>query len=449
MDKKLQVVYKNIDEIVPYVNNTKKHPQSQIDKIKASIKEFGMCNPILIHNNTIIAGHGRYEALRQLGYKEVPTIDLSHLSETQRKAYIIADNRIGEYAIWDNELLAIELSELDSIGFDLETIGIDSSELDEILEDFEVNSDIMKNEEKKYESIKLNEVFGMPPFSVLDTKKKEWQDRKREWKKLINDNGESRKATLFNENDDDVSKKLVNESNGVSILDPVMSELMVLWFSNKGYKVFDPFAGDSVFGFVSSYLGREFIGIELREEQVKHNQNRVDKFCLNAKYICDTSENMDKHIENNSMDLIFSCPPYADLEVYSDNPKDLSNMTHEDFFKTYKVILQNTFKKLKYNRFAIIVIGEVRGKDGNYIGIVPKTIEIMEEAGFKYYNELILVNVISTLAMRVAKQMKATRKIGKHHQNILVFLKGDSKKATENLGDIYFDEELFNIGGGE
>ncbi|MEA2092186.1 MAG: ParB/Srx family N-terminal domain-containing protein [Campylobacterota bacterium] len=130
---KLEITYKPIDKIVGYVNNTRIHPQSQIEQIKASIKEFGMCNPIGIHNDTILFGHGRWEALKQLDYKEVPTIDLSHLSEAQKKALIIADNKIGENAEWDEDLLQIELLEIDEMGFDYSDI----MEFDFDVEDFD------------------------------------------------------------------------------------------------------------------------------------------------------------------------------------------------------------------------------------------------------------------------------------------------------------------------
>lgn len=140
-DLKLQIVYKPINSIVGYVNNTRVHPQEQINQIKASIKEFGMCTPIGIHNDTIVYGHGRWEALKQLDYKEVPTLDLSHLTEAQRKAFTIADNKIGDNSSWDEDLLQLELMTLDELGFDYSNLGfdfdIDIEELDD--EDFEPN----------------------------------------------------------------------------------------------------------------------------------------------------------------------------------------------------------------------------------------------------------------------------------------------------------------------
>ena len=102
-DLKLQIVYKPINSILGYINNTRVHSQEQIDQIKSSIIEFGMCTPIGIHNDTIVYGHGRHEALKQLGYDEIPTLDLSHLTEAQRKAFTIADNKIGDNSSFDEE----------------------------------------------------------------------------------------------------------------------------------------------------------------------------------------------------------------------------------------------------------------------------------------------------------------------------------------------------------
>jgi hypothetical protein len=101
--------------------------------------------------------------------------------------------------------------------------------------------------------------------------------------------------------------------------------------------------------------------------------------------------------------------------------------------------LQNTYAKLKDNRFAVIVMGEVRGKKGSYIGTIPKTIEIMESAGYSYYNEIVLINSAGTLPLRAGKAMQATRKVGKMHQNVLVFVKGNPKAAAEDLGEIKVD----------
>jgi DNA modification methylase len=131
----VKITQKKVTELIPYVNNSRTHSDTQVAQIAASIKEFGWTNPILVDGtNGIIAGHGRLLAARKLGYKEVPTIELADLTETQRKAYVIADNRLALNAEWDNQLLTIELNELLADGFSLDLLGFDPKEIAALLE---------------------------------------------------------------------------------------------------------------------------------------------------------------------------------------------------------------------------------------------------------------------------------------------------------------------------
>lgn len=287
----------------------------------------------------------------------------------------------------------------------------------------------------------MSDFFGVAPFSILNTTDKEWINRKQRWNKLINDNGQARKNVLAGS---DSEKDVMNNMNGSSILDAVLAELMIKWFTEENYKTFDPFAGDTIFGFISGYLKRPFEGIELRQEQVDFNQEQCDRELLDCKYICDTSENMDNYIENESKDFIFSCPPYADLEVYSDLKEDLSTMSHDDFFVVYKKVLQNTYSKLKNDRFAVIVTSEVRNKKGEYIRLVPNTINIMVEAGYIYYNDIILMNSVGTLPMRTGRHMNSGRKIGRRHQNVLVFYKGNPNNIKNNFSELIPKNEYYD-----
>ena len=131
----IQIQEKLVSELIPYVNNSRTHSDEQVAQIAASIKEFGWTNPILVDgDNGIIAGHGRLMAARKLGHKEVPTIELKDLTETQKKAYIIADNRLALNAGWDNEMLTIELNDLLADGFALDILGFDPKEIAALLE---------------------------------------------------------------------------------------------------------------------------------------------------------------------------------------------------------------------------------------------------------------------------------------------------------------------------
>nr|WP_244153654.1 site-specific DNA-methyltransferase [Sulfitobacter delicatus] len=123
-----------MSELVPYVNNARTHSEAQVALIAGSIRAFGFNNPVLVDGaNGIIAGHGRVLAARQLGLTEVPVIELAHLTDAQKRAYILADNKLAEQAGWDRELLALELGDLGELGIDLEDLGFDGRDLDDLL----------------------------------------------------------------------------------------------------------------------------------------------------------------------------------------------------------------------------------------------------------------------------------------------------------------------------
>ena len=126
----MKITQKKVTELIPYVNNSRTHSDEQVAQIAASIKEFGWTNPILVDGkNGIIAGHGRLLAARKLGHKEVPTIELSELTDAQKRAYIIADNKLALNAGWDDEVLKLEIQQLNDLNFDLTLLGFDEVEL--------------------------------------------------------------------------------------------------------------------------------------------------------------------------------------------------------------------------------------------------------------------------------------------------------------------------------
>ena len=238
-----------------------------------------------------------------------------------------------------------------------------------------------------------------------------------------------------------------SEQSGTSIFDPVLCELAYRWFCPPGGLVLDPFAGGSVRGIVAAKLGRKYVGIDLSARQIEANMEQAARICGNNKplwHIGDSRE-IDALCPDVQADFIFSCPPYADLEVYSDNPQDLSTMPYPVFLKAYQEIIKKSCALLKENRFACFVIGEVRDSKGHYYQFVPDTIKSFTACGLKYYNEAILVTAVGSLPIRVGRQFEAGRKLGKTHQNVLVFIKGDAKKGTADIGPVQFGE----IGGGD
>ena len=430
----------NTADLVPYARNSRTHSPAQIDKIAASIREFGFLNPIITDGqNGIVAGHGRVLAAQKLGLETLPTIDAAHLTEAQRRAYVIADNRLALDAGWDDEMLRVELKDLGAVDFDLTLTGFD---LDELANLFDTGS--LDGEEGEGDNegstASLADKFGIAPFSVLNAREGWWQNRKRAWLAIGIKSELGRDADSYSLNGDSKLKYdyLPEIESGTSIFDPVLCELAYSWFSPQSGTILDPFAGGSVRGIVASRLGRQYIGVELREEQVAANKTQGDDLCSDPMPVWHTgdSRNIDRICADVQADMVFSCPPYADLEVYSDDPNDLSTLKYEEFKPAYFDIIAKACAQLKDNRFACFVVGDVRDKKGNYYNFVGDTVEAFKAAGLHFYNEAILVTSVGSLPIRVGRQFASGRKLGKTHQNVLVFVKGDGKKATQACGEV-------------
>ena len=273
------------------------------------------------------------------------------------------------------------------------------------------------------------------PFSILDTRTKEWQDRKRYWVQ-----GYGIQSELGRE--DTESRSRFWEDNTVSIFDATLCEKMYDWFCPKEGRILDPFAGGSVRGIVATEMGYIYNGIDLSDEQIEANKKQSSK----PIWIQGDSEWVIDTIHDNTQDFVFTCPPYYDLEKYTDNPADLSNMDEDSFDTKYYSILNKAAKKLKNNRFFAVVVSEVREqsltgnyKIGKYKGLVWKTIRACEEAGLHFYNDMILFNSQHQASRVVDTYFERNRKIASVHQNILVFVKGNPDLATEVItnGDIF------------
>lgn len=294
----------------------------------------------------------------------------------------------------------------------------------------------------------LADKYIVPPFSVLDTKQGYFISRVSFWKKFgikseLGRGGENEKFAKCNPV---IGEKYGRKIQETSIFNPALCEIMYRWFSPEGGYILDPFAGGSVRGVVAAAVGRKYTGIDLSERQIEANKQNFSeiktKFNLERpNWICGDSNKIDELV-SGEFDFIFSCPPYFNLEVYSDKAEDISAAkTYEDFLATYKSIIKKSCDKLKENRFAAFVVSEVRGNDGAFVGFVPDTVKAFTEAGLKFYNEIILLDKIGTLPIRAGKTFNAGRKVGRAHQNVLLFYKGNLNKIHDIFGN-YFKEDL-------
>ena len=183
-------------------------------------------------------------------------------------------------------------------------------------------------------------------------------------------------------------------------------------------------------------MGLDYLGIELRQEQVDANRiqfGRIGgKHGATAEWIQGDSNKVLDRLGDEYYDFLLTCPPYGDLEVYSDHPDDISNMPSNKFDEIYASIMAKALSHMAKNTFVAVVVGDYRDRSGYLCNFVSKTIEACEVFGFRLFNEIILQNVVGTLALRVARQWEVNRKIGKMHQNVLIFYNGDPTKMKDH-----------------
>lgn len=288
--------------------------------------------------------------------------------------------------------------------------------------------------------------FLFPPFTTLDARSGEWQERKRKWAAMGIRGEEGRSDTMifdvgagargFDTYRVKEGAKPTSDEQGTSLFDPVLCELAYRWWSPPGGLVLDPFAGGSVRGIVAGESGRAYWGGELRAEQVEANRRQAEDIGTSPRpaWVCGDSRETVPGAP--AADFVFSCPPYGDLERYSDRPDDLSAMDWPAFLLAYREIVAASVAKLRRDRFACFVVGDFRDARGVYRNFVSETIRAFLDAGADLYNEAILLTAVGSASMRVSRQFSAGRKLCKVHQNVLVFVKGDGRRAADACGPV-------------
>jgi hypothetical protein len=299
----------------------------------------------------------------------------------------------------------------------------------------------------------LTSRFVVPPFSVLDGRAGYWQERKAQWLALgikselgrgetpgalpltgyagqVNRENYSRRQADLRSNLTGASplpewadNGTAHMTPGTSIFDPVLCEIAYRWFCPPRGHVLDPFAGGSVRGIVAAMLGHPYVGLDLSRAQVEANRTQADGLLANGSYPPPI------WLQGDSARM-------SSLEVYGNDPGELSAMgTYAEFLQAYRRIIALAAERLRPDRFAVWVIGEVRDKDGFQRGLVPDTIRAFADAGLRLYNEAVLVTPVGTLALRAPRQFISGRTMGRSHQSVLVFWNGARRPAWKEYAD--------------
>lgn len=413
-------------ELKPWAENPRFN-EGAVPKLMKLIEAHGFAGVIVATPDGVIrAGHTRFKAVQKLGWLEIPVEWKNFPTKEAAEEYALADNKSAEWADWNHELLGKLFKrrrEIDLGGLMART-GFTKGQIRFV-------------NEKGTGAFAgtLRERFGQAPFSVFNTMSGDWPERKRTWLGLGIQSEIGREGQVHQKNTlPEARGKGMTEK---SVFDPVLTELMYEWFSPPGGQVVDPFAGGSVRGIVAAVLGRRYWGCDLGKEQVVANreqqaeiwgQNPKEGWSKPEWVVGDATKRLK---EAPQADLLFSCPPYGDLEKYGNGTADLSEMPYEAFCRAYASIVRLAAGRLKPNRFAVFVVGNYRnGPHGFYRDLVGVTVRAFKAAGLGYYNEGVLLNPLGTLPMRIPRAFEAARKLGKAHQNVLIFTKGSPKLAT-------------------
>ena len=407
--------------------NPRHKSEHVLKTVRESLKDYGWLQPIVINThqcercgdrrNIIVGGHRRLEAAIANEEREVPVVKVDLHLEDEKRANLRL-NAQEKFRKTDLALLFEELHKLDANK--ATTLGFSAQDAVELLY------------AARYANSPLHgilaEKFLIPPFSIFDSRQEYWQKRKRLWKEVMGSLAETREMLLA-KGENNILMRGINE--GVSQFDPVLTEVIYQWFIPEGGAILDPFAGGQTRSFVASTLGFAYHGVEIRQEQIDVNKRAIELAGIEKKpvFYHGNSKDIDNLLPRETkVDLIFTCPPYYDLEIYSGGEGDISaKQSYEEFMRDYETIFTKAVKYLNDNRFVILMLGDVRDKRGFYRNFLGENISLFKRLGFELYNEMIYVETTGTAPFRAERNMR-NRKVVKTHQNVYAFMRGDLEK---------------------
>jgi ParB-like chromosome segregation protein Spo0J len=453
---------------------------------------------IALLDGEVICGNMRLRAMKDMGWTDTPAY-VADLDRNEQIEWLARDN--NPYGDWHQDDLASLVAAHEKAGGDVEALGFARPEIDELLARAHAKATGGLDDQIN-PGPSLSDRFLFPPFTLLDARSGAWRERKRQWvglgiesevgrtglrKTAISENsgsgGDPRFYEAKREKENELGQTLTTaefeadywedsreggtlSTAGTSIFDPVLCEIVYRWFSGPGARVLDPFAGGSVRGIVAARLGREYVGIDLRREQIEANIEQGQALvgadqpmpawlagdardAVSVIGDAQIGDNVELHVDQKvepvktiieQFDLLFTCPPYWNREVYSTDERDLSTINDWDLFLAeYALALTQPVQLLGDDRFAAIVVGDLRARDGRMLSLVQATIAIMRDLGCDYYNEAIYLTPVGSLRIRAGRHFVKSRKLGRTHQQLLIFCKGDAAAATEAAGEIDAD----------
>lgn len=458
--------------IVP-IGSVREHPRNpnagDVEDIAASLDTFAQYSPIVVQASTgyIVKGNHTHRAavLRRWTVIAAHRMDLD---DTTALAILAGDNRHSERGQRDAAKLTTLLAELEAVQA-LTGTGYDAADLDDLLDSLDRagrpyvapgGATVFPGEDndgrEKFaagdgkfpsDAPTLAARFVVPPFTVLDARQGYWRDRKRAWQargvfgvrgREAGPDGRERRLAFVQGGRpyaqlDPISRKILQRAPGTSVFDPVLCEVVYRWFAPPGGTVVDPFAGECTKGLVAGLLGLRYTGVELRPEQVAENEGRRGDVGLTAdqaRWITADAATIPALGLPGAYDLLFTSPPYYDLETYSSRARDISNFgTYAEFLAWYARIFAAAVELVAPDRFVVVKIGDVRDPaTGALRNLVGDTLSIFTAMGLRLYNHAILITIAGSLPLRVANQFKGNRKLGTSHQHVLAFFKGDPRR---------------------
>lgn len=277
------------------------------------------------------------------------------------------------------------------------------------------------------------------PLSVLNTARREWQTRRRRWVDAGIDDGDGREHITTWPTIIDGGR--IRWQRRVSIFDPVLAEVMILWWTRPGDTIVDPFAGGPVRGIVAAHLGRRYIGVDISAKQVEANRRRYEDWQVrgllpgSAEWVVGAAQDVLPRLADGSADYILTCPPYHDLERYTDHPDDLSRMSWAGYRAAVQAVAVECARVLRPDRWATWVTGDVRDRAGLLRRLPAVVDDAHERAGLPLVSDQVVVSPLGGKFGVIWRSWRG-RSVTRVHQHAHTFVSGDRRRAAVRLAGV-------------